>query len=79
MLEEIVNANAPIVPHLLLTARDAARTLAVCEKTLWSWTQPRGPIPVVKIGRAVRYDVRDLQRFVEDQKQRPNGNDAAAD
>jgi hypothetical protein len=56
------------LPPLLLTARDAARLLAVCEKTLYLLTQPRGPLPVVRIGRGVRYDMRDLERFVNQQK-----------
>ena len=56
-------------PALLLTPRDAARTLAVCERTLWERTQPRGPIPVVRIGRAVRYAVSDLQSWIDDQTQ----------
>ncbi len=54
-------------PRLLLTARQAAAALAVCEKTLWTLTQ-RGDIPVVKIGRAVRYDPRDLTAWIESAK-----------
>jgi hypothetical protein len=59
--------NAHIAAALLLTARDAAQRLAVCEKTLWNLSQPRGPIPVVRIGRAVRYAVADLELFIRDQ------------
>lgn len=55
-------------PKLLVTMRQAAQALAVCEKTLWSLTQPRGPIPAVRIGRAVRYAVADLQAFCESKK-----------
>ena len=58
----------PTEPALLLTPRDAARTLAICERTLWERTQPRGPIPVVRIGRAVRYAVADLETWIERQK-----------
>jgi hypothetical protein len=50
---------------LLLTPRAAAVTLAVSLRTLWGMTTPRGPIPVVKIGRSVRYAVRDLEAFVD--------------
>ena len=39
------------VPRLLVTAAEAAESLGICEKTLWSLTAPRGPIPVVKLGR----------------------------
>ena len=52
----------------LLTPRDAAHTLAICERTLWERTQPRGPIPVVRIGRAVRYAVADLEVWIDGQK-----------
>lgn len=55
-------------PRLLLTARDAAKALAVCEKSLWNFTQPRGTLPAVKLGRAVRYDPADLQAFIEQMK-----------
>lgn len=53
---------------MLLTSREAAAALSVCEKTLWSITAPRGPLPVVKIGRAVRYSVTDLEAFIKCQK-----------
>ncbi|MBP8911877.1 MAG: helix-turn-helix domain-containing protein [Phycisphaerae bacterium] len=53
----------PIQP-LLLTASQAARALSLCEKTLWTLTK-RGEIPAVRIGRAVRYDPRDLDAWIE--------------
>ena len=52
---------------LLLTPRQAAQTLAVCEKTLYTLTK-RGELPSVRIGRAVRYDVADLQAFINSRK-----------
>lgn len=39
----------------------------MCEKTLWSLTQ-NGQIPAVRIGRAVRYDPRDLAEWIEKSK-----------
>ncbi len=57
--------------QLLLTPRDAARTLAVSERTLWGLTHPRGPIPAVRIGRAVRYSVDALRAWVA--AQQPGG------
>jgi len=54
----------------LLPPRDAARALAVSPRTLWGLTSPRGPIPCVRIGRAVRYALADLQAFAERQTQR---------
>ena len=55
------------VPSLLLTAREAAKTLRLSEKTLWSLTRPRGPIPAVRIGRSVRYSVAALEAWVASQ------------
>ena len=49
----------------LVSIRDAATRLNICEKTLWSLSTPRGPIPVVRIGRRTLYDPGDLARYVE--------------
>lgn len=57
------------VDRLLLTAREAAKSLAISTRSLWSLTQPRGPLPCVRIGRSVRYDFRDLEKWIEGQKQ----------
>ncbi len=54
--------------RLLLTPRESAAALGLCEKTLWSLTDPRGPIRCVRIGRAVRYDPADLSEWVESAK-----------
>ena len=55
-------------PRLLITPRQAGATLAISERTLWSLTAPRGPIPAVRIGRAVRYDLADLRKWINQQK-----------
>lgn len=47
----------------LLTASDAARYLAICERTLFELTKMQ-KLPVVRIGRAVRYDISDLEAFI---------------
>lgn len=52
---------------LLLTPREAAQTLSVCEKSLWSLTAPRGPIKCVRLGRSVRYSVDSLREFIAQQ------------
>jgi excisionase family DNA binding protein len=52
---------------LLVNARQAAEMLAISERTLWTLTD-RGDIPVIRIGRAVRYDPADLRRWVEANK-----------
>lgn len=55
-------------PKLLLTADEAARSLSICRKSLWSRTQPRGPIPCVRFGSSVRYSIEALRRFVREQE-----------
>lgn len=57
------------VEPVLLTAREAATVLTICEKTLWTLTQPRGDIPAVRIGKAVRYRMEDLQAWIRQKVQ----------
>ena len=59
--------NQPL-PVLLVKPPEAARILAISERLLWSMTIS-GDIPSVKIGRARRYDLRDLDRWVQQRKQ----------
>ncbi|MCX7418005.1 MAG: helix-turn-helix domain-containing protein [Planctomycetia bacterium] len=54
---------------LLLTPREAAGTLSVSEKSLWSLTTPRGPIKCVRLGRSVRYSIETLREFIAQQSQ----------
>jgi excisionase family DNA binding protein len=48
----------------LLNIKEAARFLGTTDKTLYSkiW---RREIPFVKLGRSVRFDVRDLEALIE--------------
>jgi excisionase family DNA binding protein len=48
---------------LLVTAKQAAASLAISERTLWQLTH-EGRLPVVRFGRTVRYDPDDLRAFV---------------
>jgi len=54
--------------QLLVTVTAAAAALAVSPRTLWSLTAPRGPIPAVRIGRAVRYDLNALRTWIAAQQ-----------
>jgi len=55
-------------PKLLLKSREAAKLLSVSERTLWNLTQ-RGELPCVRIGkRGIRYDPKDLSRWLESRK-----------
>ncbi len=50
----------------LLSRGDAAAYLGVAAATLATWaTTKRYPLPMVKIGRVVKYRQRDLDAFIE--------------
>jgi len=44
----------------LLNAKDAAKLLAISERTLWTLTK-NATIPSIKLGRSTRYRVSDLE------------------
>jgi excisionase family DNA binding protein len=50
-------------PTQLVNVNEASRFLAVSPSTLYGWVWQRR-IPFVKVGRAVRFDMADLERFV---------------
>lgn len=51
--------------RMLLRPPEAARALGISARKLWGLRS----LPRVRIGRSVRYDVRDIQRFIEEQKE----------
>lgn len=59
-----ISLSSAIADRMLLTPRETAQVLSVCEKTLWSLTRPRGPIPCLRLGRSVRYSVEALREYV---------------
>jgi excisionase family DNA binding protein len=63
----LVNEEEATPTGLLVRSREAARMLAISERKLWELTN-RKLIRAVRIGRAVRYDVRDLEAFIAAQK-----------
>ena len=54
----------------LLTVQEAARYLAVSVSTLYGWVWQRR-IPFVKVGRAVRFDLSDLEGFIRENRVQP--------
>lgn len=69
-----------VVPPLLLKFRAAAEALSISERMLFGLTQPRGPIPALRLpgrgnARAIRYDVRDLLAFIDGLKQAASGTE----
>jgi excisionase family DNA binding protein len=55
-----------IIPRLIST-HDAAKYLAICERNLFELTKTK-KLPAVRIGRAVRYDINDLNVFINEAK-----------
>ena len=58
-------ADPAPAPRVLLTRPEACRALCMCERTLRSYSAPHGPIPVVRVGRLVRYRAADLEAFAD--------------
>lgn len=58
---------APFTESGLLKPCQAARYLSISPRKLWSLTAG-GEIPHVRIGRAVRYPVEDLIRWIDSKK-----------
>lgn len=56
-------ADAPLM--LALRPREAARSLGISERLLWSLTN-RGEIPHLKLGRATLYPVDQLQQWLRE-------------
>jgi excisionase family DNA binding protein len=54
----------------LLNVREAARFLGTTPKTLYTMAWRR-EIVFVKIGRSLRFDLKDLERMIEQAKVRP--------
>lgn len=55
---------------LLLTAKEAAKALSICERTLYGLSK-RGELRVVRIGRAVRYSIADLETWIKKSSENP--------
>jgi len=55
------------IGHRLIKVKAAADYLAISERKLWDLSQ-NGIIPVVRLGRSTRYDLIDLDNFIEKMK-----------
>ena len=54
-------------PRLLMRAREAAFMLNISARKLWGLTAG-GQIPVIRIGRSVRYAEADLRAWIDRQR-----------
>lgn len=51
----------------LLKSKQAAEYLCISERTLWN-LQKSGKIKIVRMGRLIRFDPTDLDKFIEEAK-----------
>ncbi len=58
---------SPALLPLALRPRDAAKSLGIGQRKLWELSQPRGPIPCVRVGTCVLYPYHLLQQWLADQ------------
>lgn len=61
-----MTSRTPITQALLLTPKQAAEALSISARKLWGMTAS-GEIKHLKIGRLVRYSVRDIEEWIDDQ------------
>jgi excisionase family DNA binding protein len=57
----------------LLTVRQAAGWLNISVSTVYEWVWQRR-IDFVKVGRAVRFDIKEPEKFIEENHCRPKTN-----
>ena len=71
-------AEQPTTPAgLLLTAEQAAQTLAISQRSPWARTAS-GEIPHVRIGRSVRYRASSLEEYVAAKEEQGSGSSTNA-
>jgi len=59
-----LNVSNSVMPELqLIKPPEAAKLLAVSERTLWTLTKS-GRLPAVLVGQTKRYRLADLEKFV---------------
>jgi len=63
-----VSAKDGKVTKRLLTAAEAAQSLGLAEQTVRQWANMR-KIPSVKLGRALRFDIRELEEWIDSNRQ----------
>ena len=63
-----MNTSTSPTPRLLST-KQAAKYLAISERKLWQLTKDNR-VPAIKFDRLVRYDLVDLNNFIEKAKGR---------
>jgi len=58
------NVESPSVTKLM-SIREVAEQTALCEKSIWNATAPRGDLPCVKLGSRTLYRPEDVAAWIE--------------
>ena len=61
------------IMNSLLTVKELSAALQVKEKTLYQWAE-LGQIPSLKLNGAVRFDMGDVQAWIDSCKKEPTGD-----
>ena len=67
----MTNRANPVEP-LLVNEHQVARLLSLSPRSVWSLSK-NGDLPVVWIGKAKRYHIRDIEAFIEARKHAGKG------
>jgi excisionase family DNA binding protein len=57
-------------PERLLNIEETSKIMQISVSTLYTWSS-EGKFPVVKCGRAVRFDPLDIEKWIEENKRNP--------
>ena len=68
----MMNETQTVEP-MLFSVREAAKSLGISERSLWSVTAPRGPLKATRINNRVLYSREHLMEFIELQSQTVGG------
>jgi excisionase family DNA binding protein len=63
-MKQLNDKSFHCVDHQLVTVHDAAQYLSISVSTLYGWVYQRR-ITFVKVGRALRFDIADLDKFIQ--------------
>ena len=67
-IQELRVAKNTQPTKLLLSIRELAKVLGVCERTIFTLTQ-ENQLPHLRIGRCVKYPVSEIEKWIEAQTQ----------
>ncbi len=60
-----MKTSTQLLDKRFLTAEEVAKLTSLSTETLAQWRSQRRGIPYLKIGRVVRYDLADVQVYLE--------------